>query len=75
MIAQYCAFAGLPTTNTALAPSTSASATSTHPRVGSKGTPTSDDTASSQTANKGVKLAKGAATAMAAVAGIVVAVL
>lgn len=75
MIAQYCALAGLPTTNTALAPSTTVSATSTLPRAGSIGTPTSDETASSQTANRGVKLAKGAATAMAAVAGIVVAVL
>lgn len=75
MIAQYCALAGLPTTNTALAPSTMATATSTRTRADSKGTPTSDEADSSQTANRGAKLAKGAATAMAAVAGIVVAVL
>lgn len=74
-IAQYCFLAGLPTTNTALAPSTMATATSTRTRAGSTGTPTSDEADSSQTANRGAKLAKGAATAMAAVAGFVVAVL
>lgn len=74
-IAQYCALAGLPTTNTALAPSTLATVSSTRPKAGPTGKPTSDGADSSQTANRGAKLAKGAATAMAAVAGLVVAVL
>lgn len=71
MIAQYCALAGLPTNNTALAPSTSA--TSTRPRA--KGTSTSDEYVSSPTANLGAKLSKGAGGIVAAVVGALGAVL
>ncbi|KAJ4396283.1 hypothetical protein N0V93_000502 [Gnomoniopsis smithogilvyi] len=74
-IAQYCALAGLPTTNTGLAPTTSASATSTRPRAGSKETSTSEGSTSSPTANTGANLAKCAGGVMVAMAGLAAAVL
>ncbi|KAJ4422503.1 hypothetical protein N0V82_002837 [Gnomoniopsis sp. IMI 355080] len=75
MIAQYCALAGLPTTNIGLAPSTTASTTTGRPRAGTKTTSTSGESTASPTANTGANLAKGAGAVMAAVAGFAAAVL
>lgn len=72
MIAQYCALARLPTTNTAVAPATSATATNT--RIGAKETSTSDGFTPSPTPNTGASLAEGISGAMAAVAGVMAAV-